>query len=105
VAIPSRCPESFTIVGQESMRHGRPVVAFRVGGNADWLEDGKTGLLVPEQDVAAYANALQRLLTDTAYAAQLGAYAAKRVRERFTFEGFLDELEAHLSAAGAIPRQ
>lgn len=105
VAIPSRCPESFTIVGQESMRHGRPVVAFRVGGNADWLEDGKTGLLVPEQDVTAYASALQRLLTDTPYAAQLGAYAAKRVRERFTFEGFLNELEVHLSAVGAIPRQ
>jgi glycosyltransferase involved in cell wall biosynthesis len=96
VAIPSCWPEPFTLVGQESMRYGRPVVAFDVGGNTDWLEHDVTGVLVPEQDVRAFARALERLLTDTAYAARLGANAARRVRERFPFAGYLDQVEAYL---------
>jgi len=96
VAVPSRGPESFTLVGQESMRHGRPAVAFDVGGNSNWLEHEKTGLLVPEQDVKSYAQALRRVLTDTAYARQLGENAAKRIRERFSFEGYLDKIEGFL---------
>ena len=97
VAAPSRWPEPFTLVGQESMRHGRPVVAFSVGGNPDWLEDGITGLLVPEQDIEGYAQALQQLLTDTPLARKLGANAHRRVQERFSFDRFLDALEHHLT--------
>jgi glycosyltransferase involved in cell wall biosynthesis len=97
VAAPSRWPEPFTLVGQESMRHGRPVIAFNVGGNKDWLEHDRTGILVPEQNLEEYANALQRVLTDTSLARQLGADALKSVRERFSFDDYLDRLEAHLS--------
>ena len=97
VAAPSRWPEPFTLVGQESMRHGRPVVAFKVGGNPDWLEEGITGLLVPEQDIDAFARALERILTDTALARELGANAYRRVQERFSFDRFLDALEHHLT--------
>lgn len=96
VVAPSRWPEPFTLIGQEAMRHGRPVVAFNVGGNGNWLDHEQTGLLVPEQDIPAYAAALDRLLTDTAYANQLGNTAYKRVRERFSFQKYLDQLEKHL---------
>ena len=102
VAAPSRWPEPFTLVGQESMRYGRPVIAFDVGGNADWLEHETTGLLVAEQDLAGYAQALERVLTDTAYARELGEQAARRVRERFSFDDYLDRLEGHLF--GKSPR-
>lgn len=101
VAAPSRWPEPFTLVGQEAMRHGRPIVAFDVGGNRDWLEHERTGLLVPEQDIAGYAAALTRLLGDTAYANRLGANAYGRVRERFSFAGYLDHVEAALRGPGS----
>jgi glycosyltransferase involved in cell wall biosynthesis len=97
VVAPSRWPEPFTLIGQEAMRHGRPVVAFDVGGNSNWLDHEQTGLLVPEQDIPAYAAALERVLTNTAYANQLGGNAYKRVRERFSFRRYLDQVEEYLS--------
>jgi len=101
MAIPSCWPEPFTLVGQESMRHGRPVVAFDVGGNSNWLDHERTGFIVPEQDVAGYARAIERLLTDTALAREMGQNGADSVRERFPFERFLDKIEAQLSGQTA----
>ncbi len=97
VAIPSCWPEPCTLVGQEAMRHARPVVAFDVGGNADWLDHEETGILVPEHDVAGYAAALERTLSDTDFAGKLGLTGAARVRERFSFERYLDLVEGYLS--------
>ena len=46
VCVPSR-REGYGVVAREAMAYGRPVVATRVGGLADAIEDGETGLLVP----------------------------------------------------------
>ena len=51
------------------MAHGRPVVATAVGGLAEAVEDGVTGLLVPPRDPAALRAAIERLLADGASAA------------------------------------
>lgn len=96
VAIPSCWPEPFGLIGQEAMRCARPVVAFGVGGIPDWCDDGVTGFTVPEQDIAAYAKALERLLTDFELAKQMGLNGLHKVQARFTFETSLDKLEAHL---------
>jgi glycosyltransferase involved in cell wall biosynthesis len=97
VVVPSRWPEPFGMIGLESMHYGRPVVAFRVGGIPDWLEDGDTGLLAPEQDVRAMAQAIDRLLGDLQLCRKLGVQAQERVRERFSFERYLDRMEAFLN--------
>lgn len=97
VAIPSRGPETFSLVGTEAMRHGRPVVAFDVGGISDWLDHERTGLLVPEQDVAAFAHSLERVLTDMDYASRMGEAAARRVRDRFSYDRYIDKIESYLS--------
>ena len=98
VAVPSRWPEPFGMIGLEAMHYGRPVVGFRVGGIPDWLEDRVTGLLAPEQDVRAFAAALEKLLGDAPLCAQLGRQAQDRVRTKFCFENYLDRLEGFLSA-------
>ncbi len=102
VVVPSRWPEPFGMVGLEAMWRGRPVVAFAVGGIPDWLEDGDTGFLVDEQDTGAMARRLELLLDDTEMARALGANARERVRQRFSFDGYLDELEMHLSRREAL---
>ena len=96
LAVPSRWAEPFGMIGLEAMHHGRPVVAFDVGGIPDWLEDNVTGLLVPEQDVPALARALARLLTDDALASTLGRNAYRRERESFSFDRYITDIEAHL---------
>ncbi len=96
VAVPSRWPEPFGMIGLEAMRHARPVVAFDVGGIPDWLENDVTGLLAPEQDQGAFAQALERILLDHDYATRLGQAALKRAQEKFSFEEFLDIIVKYL---------
>lgn len=57
----------------EAGAFGLPVVATAVGGIPDLLTDGETGLLVPDGDVPAMADAVRRLLDDPAPAARLSA--------------------------------
>ncbi|MCB2185911.1 MAG: glycosyltransferase family 4 protein [Deltaproteobacteria bacterium] len=83
VWLPSLWAEPFGIVGLEALSLGRPVVASRVGGVADWLREGENGLLVPPGDPAALAGAADRLAGDPALAAALGRAGARLVREEF----------------------
>ena len=63
----------------EAMAAGRACVATRVGGNAEVLEDGRTGWLVPAQDPEALAAALEQALTQPAEAARRGAAARQEM--------------------------
>lgn len=84
VVCPSR-REGYGVVAREAMAYGRPVVASRVGGLEDAVEDGVTGLLVPPRDTAALRAALVRLLEDPALRRRLGAAAREQARERFSW--------------------
>ena len=96
VVVPSRWPEPFGMIGLEAMHHGRPVVAFGVGGIPDWLEHMETGILVAEQDVGAFGKALHEILGESRFAERLGQNGYRRVREHYSFEGYLDSLEGYL---------
>lgn len=63
---------------------GVPIVASRVGGIPEVVQDGVTGLLVPPADVPALARACQRLLSDAVLRTRLGAAARMRVSEHFS---------------------
>jgi len=63
----------------EAMAAGCAVVASRVGGIPDVLEDGSNGLLVPASDPTALAAAIARVLANPALAARLGANARATV--------------------------
>jgi D-inositol-3-phosphate glycosyltransferase len=63
VVIPSRA-ESFGLVAVEAQACGTPVVASRVGGLAFSVEDGESGYLVEDGDIAAWTKRIGAVLTD-----------------------------------------
>ena len=75
--------EGFGMVLAEAQATGLPVVATRSGGMVDAVDDGRTGLLVPEADPLALALALRSCLTDEALRACLGDAARPWVVEHF----------------------
>ncbi len=78
--VPSVWPEPFGLVAAEAMAAGKPVVASAVGGLAELVQDGITGIHVPPGDVSALRNALARIITDAPLRAQLGAAGRERAR-------------------------
>jgi glycosyltransferase involved in cell wall biosynthesis len=77
VCVPSR-REGYGMVVREAMAYGRPVVATRVGGLADAIEDGVTGVLVEPGELRP---TLERLLASPDERARLGG-AARAARQR-----------------------
>jgi glycosyltransferase involved in cell wall biosynthesis len=78
----------------EAMARGRPVVATRVGGIPEAVEDGVTGRLVPAGDAAALAAVLEDFHRRADAAARLGYAGAERVRETFTWPRVVESFEA-----------
>ena len=68
-------------VAMEAMAMGRPVIAARMGGLADIVKDGETGVLVPPNDVQALRMAMQTLLTDTERRTRMGIMAKRRITQ------------------------
>ena len=85
VALPSFA-EALPTVLMEAAAAGRPVVATRVGGVPEVVEDGCTGILVPPGDPRALAEAMAALLVDPERARAYGAMARRRARDRFGIE-------------------
>ncbi|MCL3819896.1 glycosyltransferase family 4 protein [Aeromicrobium wangtongii] len=68
----------------EAMASGRPIVVTANPGMSDYVEHGVDGLLVPPDDVDAFAAALRELLADPQRCAEMGRAAAARARAEFT---------------------
>jgi trehalose synthase len=75
--------EGFGLTVAEAMWKGRPVVATRVGGIQDQIEDGRTGILVDPLDLRAFGEQVSVLLEDPHAAERIGEAARERVRARF----------------------
>jgi glycosyltransferase involved in cell wall biosynthesis len=86
--------EGFPNAVVEAMAAGRPVVATDVGGVRDAVTGGVTGLLVPDEDDAGFAAALERLRGDPALAAALGQAGRREAEDRFSEEVVLNQLMA-----------
>ena len=97
VVVPSR-REAFGIVVLEAWRAGTPVVASRVDGLAELIDDGATGLLVPAADAPALAQACVRILTDPALAGTLSAAGFVAVQS-FSWDSVADAYERIYSDA------
>ena len=97
LAVPSRWPEPFGMVGLEAMRRGLPVAAFAAGGIPDWLEDGVTGFLAKPGDPRSLAEAIGKILADLAAAAILGESGRKKAENEFPFSCSMDALNLYLA--------
>lgn len=77
----------------EAMAAGLPVVATRVGGTPEVIEDGVNGLLVAAQAPNALAGAILQILQDSKLATRLAQAGQKRMRAHFSFDRLMAELE------------
>jgi glycosyltransferase involved in cell wall biosynthesis len=88
--------EPFGFVPLEAMACGRPVLGVREGGIPETVVEGETGFLAP-RDPAAFAARASALLRDPERAEQVAAQALPIVRERWSWERSVAELEELLA--------
>jgi glycosyltransferase involved in cell wall biosynthesis len=97
----------------ESLAARRPVVATRVGGVPDVVEEGEDGYLVESGDADGLADRLERLAADPALRERLGDHGRARVLERYAVSRLVDDVDrlyrellaGRGSATGPLPGQ
>jgi glycosyltransferase involved in cell wall biosynthesis len=104
LVIPS-LQEGFPYSALEAMAGGTPVIASRVGGLPELIDDGETGLLVPPGDASALAAGIERLLGDEALRRRLAENAA-RAAGAYGLNHYVDRMAAlYRELVFAIPRK
>ena len=81
--VPSLWHEPFGRVVVEGQMNSTPVIASRVGGVPELIEDGKTGLLVESGKLGELAESIYRLLGDEELRKKIGKKAQEAAREKF----------------------
>lgn len=90
VVVQKSLAEGFGLTVTEPMWKARPVVASAVGGILDQIEDGVSGLLLPDPtDAAVFIETVRRLIDDPELAGSIGSSAKERVRDHFLGDGHL----------------
>jgi glycosyltransferase involved in cell wall biosynthesis len=97
--------EGFSNALLEGMAAGLPMIATDVGGNAEALIDGVTGLLVPAKDLEAMGDAILRLAGDPSLARRLGIAGRARVEQNFSLDACVNSYDAfYRQIMGLAPR-
>jgi phosphatidyl-myo-inositol dimannoside synthase len=107
VAVPSVVDRAGNVDGLpnallEGLASGRAVLATRVAGIPDVVEDGVNGLLVPPGDVAALAGALRRLAAEPETRERLGREARRRAEVRLSWRTAAQAFEESYAQAAAL---
>jgi sugar transferase (PEP-CTERM/EpsH1 system associated) len=74
----------------EAMATGIPVIATRVGGNAELVREGQTGTLIPPDDPVALATAIEKYLTDSSMCCRHGKAGRMTVQYDFSIEAMVN---------------
>jgi len=83
--------EGLSNVLLEAMACGLPVVATRVGGTIDLIEDGVNGILIEPENSRQLYQAVKKILQDEVLAKTIGAQARKTVEEAFSMESVTEQ--------------
>jgi lipopolysaccharide/colanic/teichoic acid biosynthesis glycosyltransferase/glycosyltransferase involved in cell wall biosynthesis len=109
VLVVSSKNEGTPVSAIEAMASACPVVATRVGGLPDLIEDGETGHLVPAEDAPALAAAILRVLRDREGARRMAGVAREQVSQRFRAERLVADVEhlysELLAQKGVLPQE
>ena len=97
--------EGLPYVMLEAMSMGLPVIASRIPGCADVIEEGETGLLVEPGSVADAARAMRTLAGDGALRNRIGAAGQASVRHEYTLENFITRTQSLYTRLAGIERQ
>src|SRR5574341_68182 len=84
--------EGLGVVLIEALNYKKPVIASAVGGIPDIVIDSQTGLLVPQKDPQKLADAILRVLQDTALSKRLGENGYHHCQKHFSWESITQEL-------------
>ena len=95
--------EGLSLALLEAMASGKPVVATRVGGNPEVVEDGQTGFLVQPEDARDLAADLVKLLSDPGMMQQFGLQGVERVRQHFSIGQMVDRYRDLYAQSLAVP--
>ena len=87
--------EGLGVAALEAMAAGKPVIASRVGGLAESVVGGVTGLLVEPRDAPALAKAILKLVREPSLAAGMAVRGRERVEQHFTLEQMALKNEAY----------
>ena len=83
---PTERDEAAPLVPLEAMASALPVVASDIGGGAELIEPGKSGVLVEPAAVAKWVKEIDSLLADDALRRRMGEAARERILQRYTIE-------------------
>jgi glycosyltransferase involved in cell wall biosynthesis len=90
--------ETFPMAFLEAMAMERPLVATRVGGVAEMIDEGENGHVVPPRDPEALAAALLDVISDRERSHAMGRRSRAIVEERFSMERMVRDTEAYIDA-------
>ena len=91
--LPSIVREGCSLAAQEHMSQGHPIIATNNGGQREYIEHGKNGLLVPPGDAKALAVAIEKLIDDTPLRLQMGRQAKADFDDHLTYEHYYSRIQ------------
>jgi glycosyltransferase involved in cell wall biosynthesis len=89
--------EGTPVAIMEASAAGLPVIATIHAGIPDVILDGVTGILVPEKDIDKMADAMRQILSNKAFARNMGEAGRKRMLSKFTMDRYISLLQKVLN--------
>ena len=91
--VPSCFDDPFPTVAMEAGAYGLPVVASRVGGLPEIIENGVTGWLVNPNEAEQFADKIEHLICNAQHAGKMGLAGRRRIVQQFTQEKMIASFE------------
>lgn len=92
VVLPSECNENCPMAVLEGFAAGKPVIASRIGGIPELIDDGVDGLLFEPGDADELASHMRTLIENPALSEEMGRNGRNKVDERFAMDKYMDSL-------------